>query len=71
MDLVTCDHCKTPIQKGEPYSLTEHGRLHASCFRQAQHPAATVRGPLRPVLDEAGSPLKLDRYDPIFVLART
>lgn len=67
---MTCDHCKTPIQKGEPYSLTEHGRLHAACLNRVQYPGALVRGPLFPTYDLAGQPERLDRVEPIFVLAR-
>jgi hypothetical protein len=68
MNTVTCDHCKTPIQKGESYALSEHGRLHAACLRQAQHPAVLVRGPERRAPE--GAPPYSERYDPLFVMQR-
>jgi hypothetical protein len=30
---MSCDHCKKKIEKGDSYSVTEYGRLHAGCLR--------------------------------------
>ena len=28
-----CDLCKQPIERFDPYALTEYGRTHATCLR--------------------------------------
>jgi len=40
---MTCDHCKQPLD-GEPFSLTEYGRLHMKCLREVAEPFRLVRG---------------------------
>lgn len=65
-----CDRCQAPIQKGEPYSLTEHGRLHASCLHQAHGPWSRVEGPLQPATEGTTDQPSLERADPVYVLQR-
>lgn len=40
---MTCDYCKEPLE-GQPFSLTEHGRLHMRCLRIVALPDRLVRG---------------------------
>lgn len=63
-----CDHCKTIIARGDSYSLTEYGRLHARCLRATTSPDRP--GPPGPDLDAAGDPARLERAEPIYALRR-
>lgn len=54
---MTCDCCKQPIDFGQQYSLTEHGRLHAACLRGVAPPGRHVQGEGR----------RSDFFDPIYV----
>jgi hypothetical protein len=36
-DHFTCDHCKTKIEQGGAYSVTEYGRLHSKCLREVAY----------------------------------
>jgi len=63
---VTCDHCKTAIERGEQYSITEFGRTHAHCLRLVANPNQNVLGPLIPARRE----LRLERNALVYVLQR-
>ena len=64
--MVTCDHCKAAIERGEQYSVTEFGRTHAHCLRLEANPNQNVLGPLIPARRE----LRLERNAPVYVLQR-
>lgn len=64
-----CGECREPIGQGESYSLSEYGRLHASCLRPVAG-GRFVNGPLTAVRTAGGVPSHLDRLSPIYVLRR-
>lgn len=57
---MTCEHCKTEIEKGAAYSVTEYGRLHSKCLREVAYDRV-VLGPGKGRADER---------DPIYVRER-
>lgn len=61
-----CDLCHLPIDKDDPYAVTECGRTHHACLRQAAIRSRNVEGMRMHLPGEERS----IRLDPVYVLRR-